>query len=69
VGSSGDTFSVEEKYIQRFVWDLKKRGRLKHHSVGGRIILKWDFKNKMGWLGLGINEVIATKGGLWCIRL
>jgi hypothetical protein len=67
VGGRGDTFGGEEKYIQGFVWDLKKRGRLKHHSIGWRIILKRGFKNKMGWLGLDLNEGIATKCGLLCI--
>jgi hypothetical protein len=60
VGGMGDTFGGEEKYIQRFVWDFKEPGRLKHHSIGGRIILKWDFENNMGWLGLDLNEGIAT---------
>lgn len=65
------TYGGEEKYtcIQSFVWDLKKRCRLKHHSIGGRIILKWGFKNEMSWLGLDLNDRIATKGGLLCVRL
>ena len=46
MGGTDDTFGGEEKYIQRFAWDLKN----------GRIILKWGFKNKMGWLGLDLNE-------------
>jgi len=64
VGGTGDTFGGEENYIQRFVWDLKKRARLKHHSLGGRVILKWGFKNEMGWLGLDLTDGIATKCGL-----
>jgi hypothetical protein len=65
VGGRDDTFGGEE----RFIWDLKKRGRLKHHSIDGRIILKWGFKNEMGWLGLDLNYRMATKCGLVCIRL
>ena len=56
VGGTGDTFGGVEKYVQRFVWDLKIEGRLKNHSIGGRIILKFGFKNEMGWLGLDLNE-------------
>ena len=64
MGGTGDTFGGEEKYIQRFVWDLKKRGRWKDHSLGGMIILKWGFKNEMGWLRLDLRDRIAKKCGL-----
>ena len=53
VGGTDDTFGGEEKYIQRFAWDLKN----------GRIILKWGFKNKMGWLGLDLNEGQQQRAG------
>ena len=50
-------------------WDLKERGRLKHYSIGCRIILKWGFKTEMDWLRLDLYDRIGKKGGLMCTRL